>query len=128
MWIIRTAVVLCVLLAGSGCAHARGGEAARVLTTASASGPCTWQRESGNPNARYLGTPPPTGGDHLGVHTMTITTNLGAITVRLDPADAPCTVASFAYLAAFAQSAGLTLVTFYTGFGQNAGLSLLVLK
>src|SRR2546430_242150 len=35
----------------------------------------------------------------LAAQPMTTTTDLGAITVRLDPADAPCTVASFAYLA-----------------------------
>src|SRR2546429_3760820 len=73
VWIIhwRTAVVLCLLVGLSGCAHAEVSRVGRALSTASASGPCTWQRESGNPNARYLGTPPPTGGEHLRVRTMT---------------------------------------------------------
>jgi peptidyl-prolyl cis-trans isomerase B (cyclophilin B) len=41
-----------------------------------------------------------------GTATMTITTNVGVITVRLDPTGAPCTVASFAYLASRKYFAG----------------------
>jgi len=105
MWItVRPAaasLALCFVLGTAACASPEASQLGREVTatTASASGSCTWQRESGNPNAKYVGTPPPTGGDQLGVHTMTITTNLGVIMVRLVPADAPCTVASFAYLA-----------------------------
>jgi peptidyl-prolyl cis-trans isomerase B (cyclophilin B) len=46
-----------------------------------------------------VGTPPVTGEPRSGVETMTITTNLGVIKVSVDTAKAPCTAASFTYLA-----------------------------
>jgi len=46
-----------------------------------------------------VGTPPATGEPRIGIQTMTITTNLGPLTVRIDDAKVPCTAASFTYLA-----------------------------
>jgi peptidyl-prolyl cis-trans isomerase B (cyclophilin B) len=59
-------------------------------------GTCTWRRTPVGPQTHDVGTPPPAAGTQT---VMTITTNLGTIAIRLDPAGAPCTVASFAYLA-----------------------------
>jgi peptidyl-prolyl cis-trans isomerase B (cyclophilin B) len=47
---------------------------------------------------RDVGTPPATAA-RTGTATMTITTNLGAVTVQIDRSAVPCTAANFAYLA-----------------------------
>jgi peptidyl-prolyl cis-trans isomerase B (cyclophilin B) len=71
---------------------------------------CTWKpnpnpsaspaaSQAANPNLKDVGTPPATGEPRSGVRDMTINTNLGTIVVRLDLAKAPCTGASFTYLA-----------------------------
>jgi peptidyl-prolyl cis-trans isomerase B (cyclophilin B) len=61
---------------------------------------CTWNDTGGNATElKDVGKPPATGQQRTGTETMTITTNLGVITASLDVAKAPCTVASFAYLA-----------------------------
>jgi peptidyl-prolyl cis-trans isomerase B (cyclophilin B) len=64
-----------------------------------AAGECAWTPQTGNPDLKDAGTPPTTGIAHGGAQLMTITTNQGAIEAQLDPEKAPCTVASFAYLA-----------------------------
>jgi len=98
------AVFLCVL-ATSACglpdqvryAHTVSGSAASPSPSGStATGPCTWRHTPAGPETRDVGTPPSAAGTQT---TMTIATNLGTITIRLDPTGAPCTVASFAYLA-----------------------------
>jgi peptidyl-prolyl cis-trans isomerase B (cyclophilin B) len=70
--------------------------------TASPAAPatCLWLSGQGsaNPNARDVGTPPPSPPAPART-TMTISTNRGVLRVRLDPAKTPCTVASFSYLA-----------------------------
>jgi len=61
---------------------------------------CTWNDTGGNATElKDVGKPPETGQQRTGTETMTITTNLGVITASLDVAKAPCTSASFAYLA-----------------------------
>jgi peptidyl-prolyl cis-trans isomerase B (cyclophilin B) len=52
-----------------------------------------------NPNLKNVGTPPASGEPRSGTRDMTINTNLGSIVVQLDLAKAPCTSASFTYLA-----------------------------
>jgi peptidyl-prolyl cis-trans isomerase B (cyclophilin B) len=52
-----------------------------------------------NANLKDVGTPPINGEPRTGTRDMTINTNLGAIVVQLDLAKAPCTAASFSYLA-----------------------------
>src|SRR5947209_11245053 len=102
MWITARGLAagLCLLVtaATAGCGRAqdrtaRPVDAARSGTAAA--GRCTW-RPTGGPYVKDVGTPPAGAGTQT---TMTITTNLGTVTVRLDPAGAPCTVASFAHLA-----------------------------
>jgi peptidyl-prolyl cis-trans isomerase B (cyclophilin B) len=94
------ALVVCALLGVSACAS-HGGQAERDPGASAnvPAGGCAWQREDGNPNAKDVGTPPPTHGDQLKASAMKINTSVGTITVQLDAAKAPCTVASFAYLA-----------------------------
>jgi peptidyl-prolyl cis-trans isomerase B (cyclophilin B) len=62
---------------------------------------CAWStaKDASNTNVKDVGTPPTTGIAKSGVKPMTITTNLGPIEAELDLAKAPCTAASFAYLA-----------------------------
>ena len=90
---------------GQGTRVARG-----VATTAASAGPSTPQPPSGSgscawlpaaaiPEHKDVGTPPASAVPHPGPVTMTLTTNLGAIVIRMDAAKTPCTIASFAYLA-----------------------------
>jgi peptidyl-prolyl cis-trans isomerase B (cyclophilin B) len=62
---------------------------------------CLWNKAdtAANTNLKDVGLPPTTGIPKSGTETMTITTNLGVITADLDLAKAPCTAASFKYLA-----------------------------
>jgi peptidyl-prolyl cis-trans isomerase B (cyclophilin B) len=48
---------------------------------------------------KNVGTPPVSGEPRSGIETLTITTNLGVIKIAVDTAKAPCTAASFTYLA-----------------------------
>src|SRR5262249_20190376 len=51
------------------------------------------------PGVKDVGTPPVTGEPRSGTQTMTITMNVGTVEVQVDTAHAPCTAASFTYLA-----------------------------
>jgi peptidyl-prolyl cis-trans isomerase B (cyclophilin B) len=66
-----------------------------------AAGDCAWTPidPASNPDLVDVGKPPTTGIGHEGTKLMTITTNQGVIEAELDPSEAPCTVASFAFLA-----------------------------
>lgn len=60
---------------------------------------CAWTPDAaGNPNLKDVGTPP-TEVSAKGKQTMTITTNAGVIEIAVNTAKAPCTAASFTYLA-----------------------------
>jgi peptidyl-prolyl cis-trans isomerase B (cyclophilin B) len=52
-----------------------------------------------NPDLKNVGLPPTTGIPTSGTQDLVINTNLGQITIQMDLAKAPCTSASFAYLA-----------------------------
>jgi peptidyl-prolyl cis-trans isomerase B (cyclophilin B) len=69
---------------------------------------CTWKPKidpSASPQPELqktmkdVGTPPASGEPRTGVQTMNVTTNVGAVEVQVDTANAPCTAASFTYLA-----------------------------
>jgi len=66
-----------------------------------ASGTCTWNLLDPNPatGTQDTGHPPTTGEARSGTTTMYIQTSLGDIEAELDQEKAPCTVASFVYLA-----------------------------
>jgi len=61
---------------------------------------CTWIPEDGSSGAKVkdVGTPPPNV-PNVGKATMTMDTNLGAITADVDQSKAPCTAGAFTYLA-----------------------------
>jgi peptidyl-prolyl cis-trans isomerase B (cyclophilin B) len=62
---------------------------------------CAWTdipAEQRSPTTKDVGLPPTTA-KNTGSQTMTIDTNLGPITAKLNLADVPCTAASFAHLA-----------------------------
>lgn len=66
-----------------------------------AAGTCTWYLRDADEsqNIYDTGHPPTTGELRSGTVNATITTNLGDIKLQLDREKAPCTVASFVYLA-----------------------------
>ncbi|GGK85657.1 peptidylprolyl isomerase [Mangrovihabitans endophyticus] len=61
---------------------------------------CKWIPESGDTGAKVkdVGTPPPNA-PNTGTDTLTMSTNLGAITATVDRSKVPCTAAAFEYLA-----------------------------
>jgi peptidyl-prolyl cis-trans isomerase B (cyclophilin B) len=54
---------------------------------------------TGQPNIKAVGMPDFSKAPRTGTATMQLTTNLGPITIRMDRARTPCTVASFQHLA-----------------------------
>lgn len=68
--------------------------------TAAKASECLWTKAdtAANKNLKDVGMPPTTGVPKAGTETMTITTNLGAVTASLDLSQSPCTAASFKYL------------------------------
>jgi peptidyl-prolyl cis-trans isomerase B (cyclophilin B) len=68
-------------------------------STSAAAQDCAWTPQASG-NSKDVGTPPTTNIPKTGTATMTVTTNQGVIKAQLDRAGAPCTVASFGYLAA----------------------------
>jgi peptidyl-prolyl cis-trans isomerase B (cyclophilin B) len=89
-------VVLIGLAVWLALPSARSHGAATPPTTVS----CAWSTlpvEARSKEMRDVGTPPATA-PRTGTATMTITTNLGVITVAIDRSAVPCTTANFAYL------------------------------
>jgi peptidyl-prolyl cis-trans isomerase B (cyclophilin B) len=80
----------------SACASAQS-RAATTPTTVGGTISCAYS-PTGQPAARSVGKPP-TRASQLGTSIATLTTNEGAIVIKLDAAKAPCTVNSFVYLA-----------------------------
>jgi peptidyl-prolyl cis-trans isomerase B (cyclophilin B) len=62
---------------------------------------CAWTKDdtAGNANLKDVGLPPTTGIAKGGAKFITINTNQGVLSGLLDPAKAPCTVASMKFLA-----------------------------
>ncbi|GFJ95105.1 peptidylprolyl isomerase [Phytohabitans rumicis] len=67
---------------------------------ASTSSSCTATSTSAGPDIKAVGPPDFDGAPRAGKATMRITTNRGDITIAMDRAATPCTVASFQHLAA----------------------------
>jgi peptidyl-prolyl cis-trans isomerase B (cyclophilin B) len=92
---------LIVALVAVGLVWINGGFTKHKAKTAAA-GQCAWtpsQDASTNTNLKDVGTPPTTGIPEQGTRTMTITTGQGVVSAQLNLTNAPCTAASFAYLA-----------------------------
>jgi len=64
-----------------------------------ASGSCAWVAQQVGATVKDTGIPPTTGEPRSGTRTMTLKTSVGEIDAELDLANAPCTSASFNYLA-----------------------------
>ena len=91
-------VGLAVVLIVVGVVWAAGGFSGSRKHTAA--GPeCAWTSIPTSDKVKDVGKPPTTNIPKSGTSTMTITTNLGVVEAELDQAGAPCTVASFTYLA-----------------------------
>jgi peptidyl-prolyl cis-trans isomerase B (cyclophilin B) len=91
------ALALAMTMIGlSGCASAQS-RAATTPTTVGGTISCAYSPTDG-PAARSVGTPP-TRASQLRSSVATLTTNQGAIVIKLDADKAPCTVNSFVYLA-----------------------------
>jgi peptidyl-prolyl cis-trans isomerase B (cyclophilin B) len=113
--IAGAAVAVVLVIAGAVWLIARAtGDSKKKSAAPGASGSasastCTWLPlvdPSASPSPQPLpsgvkdvGTPPTSGEPRSGIETMTITTNLGVVKVEIDTAKAPCTAASFVYLA-----------------------------
>jgi peptidyl-prolyl cis-trans isomerase B (cyclophilin B) len=85
-----------VWLAVSGTSHAKTSAGGSSAAGAS----CAWTpAATGNTALTKTGTPPTKGLPASGTRDMTIATSQGTITVKLDVTKAPCSAASFTYLA-----------------------------
>jgi peptidyl-prolyl cis-trans isomerase B (cyclophilin B) len=84
-----------VWLAVSGTSHGTSTSA-----SAASGAVCTWKpADAGNTALIKTGTPQTKNLPDSGTRDMTMATNQGTITIKLDVTDAPCSAASFAYLA-----------------------------
>ncbi|MGN9914758.1 peptidylprolyl isomerase [Phytohabitans sp. LJ34] len=72
----------------------------RAAPPAGSGGACGATSRAAEPADKAVGMPDFAGAPRSGTATMRITTNLGPITITMDRAATPCTVASFAHLAA----------------------------
>jgi peptidyl-prolyl cis-trans isomerase B (cyclophilin B) len=105
--VVVVIVAIWIIVAVAGGDDKKKAAAAPAASASGNSTNCTWipnpdpsasPAPSANPHLKDVGKPPasvPTTGDS----TMTITTNQGNITAKLDVAGAPCASASLAYLA-----------------------------
>jgi peptidyl-prolyl cis-trans isomerase B (cyclophilin B) len=103
--LVIVGVVLLVTLTGNGKKSKTAGPAASASATPTS---CTWKPKvdpsaspaaQAPPGVKDVGTPPATGEPRSGTQTMTITMNVGTVEAQVDTAHAPCTAASFTYLA-----------------------------
>jgi peptidyl-prolyl cis-trans isomerase B (cyclophilin B) len=85
-----------VWLAVSGGSHGTSAGATAAASGAS----CVWKPADGSNTAlTKTGTPPTKNLPESGTRDMTMATSQGTITIKLDVTNAPCSAASFAYLA-----------------------------
>jgi peptidyl-prolyl cis-trans isomerase B (cyclophilin B) len=90
---------LAVVAVVVGIVWAVGGFDSSKKTTTNVAEDCAWTPIPADANVKDVGKPPTTGIAKTGTSTMTVTTNQGVVEAQLDRAAAPCTAASFAYLA-----------------------------
>jgi peptidyl-prolyl cis-trans isomerase B (cyclophilin B) len=88
---------LAVILVAVGIAYFTGAFDRKKTSTAAED--CTWTSQPASDKVKDVGKPPTTKIVKTGTAQMTVTTNQGAVEAQLNRTDAPCTVASFAYLA-----------------------------
>jgi peptidyl-prolyl cis-trans isomerase B (cyclophilin B) len=93
---------LAVVLIVVGIVWLTGGFSHRPKPAASQAASCVWHPKSADDakGVKATGLPPDSGEERSGSTPMTIRTNLGEIDVQVSRELAPCTAASFSYLAA----------------------------
>jgi peptidyl-prolyl cis-trans isomerase B (cyclophilin B) len=91
---------LAVIVVVVGVVWATGGFDRKPSKTSDAAGQdCAWTPQAASDTVKDVGKPPTSKIPKAGAATMTITTNVGVVEAELDRTGAPCTAASFAYLA-----------------------------
>jgi len=91
---------LAVIVVVVGVVWATGGFDRKPSKTSDAAGQgCAWTPQAASDTVKDVGKPPTSKIPKAGSATMTITTNVGVVEAELDRTGAPCTAASFAYLA-----------------------------
>jgi peptidyl-prolyl cis-trans isomerase B (cyclophilin B) len=91
--------VLAVVVVVAGIVWATGGFDSKKKSTTAAAEDCAWTPQETSDKVKDVGKPPTRNIAKTGTAAMTITTNQGVVEAELDRAGAPCTVASFDYLA-----------------------------
>ena len=79
-----------------------GDDGSTTAQPASGTTTCTWNEvpaEARSPQVKDVGGPPPTTVPNVGTQVMTVDTSFGPVEVTMDLAKAPCSAASFSYLA-----------------------------
>jgi peptidyl-prolyl cis-trans isomerase B (cyclophilin B) len=107
--VVIVSVVLLVTLTGNGKKATNNAAAPGAGASTSASPTsCQWKptvdpsaspAQQAPPGIKDVGTPPATGEPRTGTQVMTIKTNVGTVTAQIETGQAPCTAASFTYLA-----------------------------
>jgi peptidyl-prolyl cis-trans isomerase B (cyclophilin B) len=106
--VVVIVVAVVVVLAVTGGKKKPSPTAAASASATAAAAACTWTPNPNpsaspappsNPNLKDVGTPPTSGEPRSGTQNLTLNTNLGTIVIQMDLTHAPCTSASFAYLA-----------------------------
>jgi peptidyl-prolyl cis-trans isomerase B (cyclophilin B) len=105
--VVVVGVVLLVTLTGND--KKKSSTAGASPSTSASPTACVWKPTvdpSASPAAapppgsvKDVGTPPASGEPRSGTQTMTLALNVGTVEVQVDTAHAPCTAASFTYLA-----------------------------
>jgi peptidyl-prolyl cis-trans isomerase B (cyclophilin B) len=107
--LVIVGVVLLVTLTGNGKKKSSTAGSSPSASASASPTSCQWKPKV-DPSAsaapapppgsiKDVGTPPASGEPRSGTQTMTITMNVGTVEVTVDTAHAPCTAASFTYLA-----------------------------
>jgi peptidyl-prolyl cis-trans isomerase B (cyclophilin B) len=106
--VVVIVVAVVVVLSVTGGKKKPSPTAAASASATAAAAACTWTPNPNpsaspappkNPNLKEVGTPPTSGEPRSGTRNLTLNTNLGTIVIQMDLTHAPCTSASFAYLA-----------------------------
>ncbi|GIH17360.1 peptidylprolyl isomerase [Rugosimonospora africana] len=106
--VVVVVVGVVVVLAVTGGKKKPSPTAGASASATAAAAACAWTPDPdpsaspappANPNLKNVGTPPASGEPRSGTQNLTLNTNLGSIVIQMDLTHAPCTSASFAYLA-----------------------------
>jgi peptidyl-prolyl cis-trans isomerase B (cyclophilin B) len=109
--VVAVVLVIWLVASNGGKKGTPSANASPSASTSAAPTKCTWKPNpdpsaspaspapSPNTNLKNVGTPPASGEARSGTRDLVLDTSLGKIVIQLDLAKAPCTGASFSYLA-----------------------------